>query len=196
MSTTQDSPQRGRMTRPVTRPLTLVREDDGRQEPTPFDARDRSVALATARGQTATSWYARIMGWMLREDGSLDTAAWWITSATQQFTRYYVIYRADWDDARCECQAAKCGQACWHRGLGVLCGRELARLYSPRGRAEAMRAYWRELAAEGNARALGFTTARAVAEAMGIDLNDPNSADLAEQIARSARERAARRSEG
>lgn len=72
--------------------------------------------------------------------------------------RYHVVYSAAQDDALCHCESAqRGGRPCWHRGLAILNGRELARLYAPQGRAEAERTYLRDVAHEGDAWSLGFS---------------------------------------
>ncbi|HEU5343165.1 MAG TPA: SWIM zinc finger family protein [Ktedonobacterales bacterium] len=120
------------------------------------DARTRSIELAQARGETPCSWAARTLGWTLDDaTGALVSLALAIHSAHSEQV-YSVGYRASVDDATCDCPAARYGRPCWHRGLGVLKGRSVARLYSPAGRAEAERAYRADLAAEDNARALGY----------------------------------------
>lgn len=122
------------------------------------DARRRSLELATARGETACSWTAKTLGWTLDEQtGALVSLALAIHSAHTEDV-YAVGYDARQDDASCDCPAARYGQrhGCWHRGLAILKGRSIARLYAPAGRAEAERAYRADLAAEDNARALGY----------------------------------------
>ena len=121
------------------------------------DARTRSLELAEARGETSCSWAARTLGATLEERTSvLVSLALEIHSAHDADTAYTVGYDAQRDDAACTCPAAAHHQACWHRGLGILCGRSVARLYSPAGRAEAARAARFDLAAEHTARALGY----------------------------------------
>jgi hypothetical protein len=123
------------------------------------DARARSIELAQARGETPCSWAARTTGWTLDEQsGALVSLALAIYSAHDADTVYAVGYDARRDDASCDCPAARYGQrhGCWHRGLGIVKGRSVARLYAPAGRAEAARASQADLAAEENARALGY----------------------------------------
>lgn len=123
------------------------------------DARSRSIELAEARGETPCSWAARTLGWTLDErTGALVSLALAIHSAHDAATVYAVGYDARRDDATCDCPAARHGHlhGCWHRGLAIIKGRSVARLYSPAGRAEAARAYQVTLAAEDNARALGY----------------------------------------
>lgn len=119
--------------------------------------RTRSLELAEARGETSCSWAARTLGWTLDDEtGELISLALAIHSAHTDATVYAVTYDARRDDATCTCKAAAHRQACWHRGLGLLKGASVARLYAPAGRAEAERAYRADLAAEDNARALGY----------------------------------------
>lgn len=122
---------------------------------TSTDARTRSLELAEARGETACSWSARTLGWSLDEQsGALVSLSLEIASATSDAV-YSVTYDAASDDACCTCRSAQYGRPCHHRGLACTKGRAVARLYAPAGRAEAARAYQRDLATEGNARALG-----------------------------------------
>lgn len=120
------------------------------------DTRARSLELATARGEAPCSWAARTLGWTLDDaTGALVSLALAIHSAHSEQV-YAVGYRTSVDDAECDCPAASYGRPCWHRGLAILKGRIVARLYAPAGRAEAERAYRADLAAEDNARALGY----------------------------------------
>lgn len=124
---------------------------------TTTDARTRSLELAEAGGETSCSWAAHTRDWTLdATTGALLTLALEIDSASHANMRYAFTYDATTDDARCCCTAAQAGQACWHRGLAVIKGRSMARLYTPAGRAEAARAYRANLAAEDNARVLGY----------------------------------------
>ena len=123
------------------------------------DGRSRSIELAEARGETSCSWAAKTLGWTLDDaTGTMVSLALAIHSAHDASTVYAVGYDVRRDDATCDCPAARYGhhRACWHRGLAILCGRSVARLYSPAGRAEAARAYQATMAAEDNARALGY----------------------------------------
>lgn len=121
------------------------------------DTKTRSLELAQAHGQTSCSHGAKTLGWTLDEQtGELVSLALAIRSATSEETVYTVGYRTAADDAECECPAAAHRSGCWHRGLAIIQGRAVARLYSPTGRAEAERAYCCDLAAEGNAAALGY----------------------------------------
>ena len=123
------------------------------------DGRSRSIELADARGETSCSWAAKTLGWTLDDaTGTLVSLALAIHSAHDASTVYAVGYDARQDDATCDCPAARYGQrhGCWHRGLGIVKGRSVARLYAPAGRAEAARASQADLAAEENARALGY----------------------------------------
>lgn len=125
---------------------------------TRIDQRARSIELAEARGETVCSWHARSIGYTLGEGGDLVNAAWRVASASSDAV-YVVTYIAAGDHAdyaACECRSAQYGRPCWHAGLALMMGRYLARMYSAAGRAEAERAYRRDLAHEGNARALGF----------------------------------------
>lgn len=92
------------------------------------DARTRSVELATAKGHTSCSHSARTLGWHLDERGQLVSLALEIASAHSDEV-YAVGYLASSDDASCDCPAASYGRPCWHRGLAILCGREVARIY-------------------------------------------------------------------
>lgn len=123
------------------------------------DARARSIELATARGETSCSWVARTLGWTLdAHSGALVSLALAIHSAHDADTVYAVSYDARHDDAACDCLAARYGgrHGCWHRGLAIIKGRAVARLYSPAGRAETACAFYADLSAESNARALGY----------------------------------------
>ena len=147
---------------PTTRPLSSTKitqplAESAELAPTPISAAERSVQRAVALGHTTCSWSARLAGWVLRLDGALDNAAWWIQSASREEVRYHVVYSAAQDDALCHCESAQHGRACWHRGLAIMKGRSMAYGYSAAGRAEAARDYWREVAAEDNARVLGFS---------------------------------------
>lgn len=125
------------------------------------DARARSIDLAEARGETVCSWHARSIGLTLdgaNGEGDLVNAAWRVASASSDAV-YTVTYTAagdHGDHAECECRSAQYGRPCWHVGLALMMGRYLAQMYSAAGRAEAERTYRRDLAHEGNARALGF----------------------------------------
>lgn len=120
------------------------------------DARARSLELAEARGETPCSWAARTLGWTLDEHtGALVSLALAIHSAHSDAV-YAVGYLAGSDDASCDCPAGAHHRPCWHRGLAILKGRSVARLYTLAGRAEAARAYRADLAAEDNARVLGY----------------------------------------
>lgn len=110
------------------------------------DPQVRSVALA-ARGHTACSHAARTLGWTLDEDGALVSLALEVASAHGDAV-YAVGYSAASDDASCDCRAAQFGQPCWHRGLAIVMGREVARLYAPAGRAATRREQALELDAE------------------------------------------------
>lgn len=105
-----------------------------------MESKARSIELAQAKGHTACSHAARIIGWVCDGEGDLTSAAWRIASATSD-AEYTVGYLAFTDDADCDCRAGQFGRPCWHRGLGIIIGRELARIYSPAGRAESERAY-------------------------------------------------------
>ena len=121
------------------------------------DARTRSLELAVAHGETSCSWAARTLGWTLDdESGELISLALAIHSAHDADTVYAVGYDARRDDATCDCKAAGFGAPCWHRGLAILKGAAVKRLYSLAGRAEAERAWRADLAAEDNAAALGY----------------------------------------
>jgi hypothetical protein len=120
---------------------------------TPTDARTRSLELAAALGQTTCSHAARTVGWTLDANGALASLALHIASAHSD-AAYCLTYTAASDDAHCDCAAGAHQRACWHRGLALLCGRAVARLYSPAGRAESERTYRADLASEGNTAAL------------------------------------------
>lgn len=120
------------------------------------DLKARSLKLAEARGETPCSWAGRTLGWTLDDvTGQLVSLALEIHSAHTDDV-YAVGYQTSADDAQCECPAASYGRPCWHRGLAILKGRSVARLYVSAGRAETERAYRADLAAEDNARALGY----------------------------------------
>ncbi|HZC04072.1 MAG TPA: SWIM zinc finger family protein [Ktedonobacterales bacterium] len=93
------------------------------------DARARSIELATAKGHTPCSHAAKTLGWHLDERDQLVSLALEIHSAHDE-TRYAVGYLASADDASCDCQAAQYGRPCWHRGLAIICGRDVARIYA------------------------------------------------------------------
>lgn len=120
------------------------------------DARARSLELAEAHGHTSCSHAAKTLGWTLDErTGALVSLVLEISSATSDAV-YAVGYLAGSDDASCDCPAGAHHRPCWHRGLAILKGRSVARLYTLAGRAEAARAYRADLAAEDNARVLGY----------------------------------------
>lgn len=149
---TNDETQTGKQARTQTGGNVLPFSPRSRAE-----LRDRSVALASGRGQTACSWSARTRDWTLAAGtGALVDASWWIASATRDDVRYVVRYDAATDDATCECAAAFARAACWHRGLAIIKGRALRRLYSPEGRAAARREARRDRAQDENAHCLGF----------------------------------------
>jgi len=98
------------------------------------------------------------LGWTLDEtSGALVSLALAITSATCADVVYIVGYRATTDDAECECAAAAHGRPCWHRGLAILCGREVARLYTPTQRTQAARDAHADHAHEAFACAMGYS---------------------------------------
>ena len=98
---------------------------------TKVSARERSVQLAEARGETPCSHKARTLGWTLDEEGGLVSLALEIRSAHQEDVMYTVGYSAASDDASCDCKAAQFNNACWHRGLGIIMGRQLVKFYAP-----------------------------------------------------------------
>lgn len=119
---------------------------------TPLDTKNRSLELAQAQGQTSCSHAARTTGWTVDEaTGELVSLSLAIRSAHGSDTAYTVGYHSGDDDAQCSCRAARMGRGCWHRGLAIIKGRSVARLYSLAGRAEAERAHCADLAAEANA---------------------------------------------
>lgn len=106
---------------------------------TMIDPRERSLELAREKGHTSCSHAARTLGWTLdAQSGALVSLTLEITSATSDAV-YAVTYNAYDDDATCDCPGARYGRhGCWHRGLGILCGREVARCYTPAGRRETL----------------------------------------------------------
>lgn len=110
------------------------------------DARARSLELAEAHGHTSCSHAAKTLGWTLDErTGALVSLVLEISSATSDAV-YAVGYNAYDDDATCDCPAARYGRhGCWHRGLAILCGRDVARCYAPAGRRETLQAQRQEL---------------------------------------------------
>lgn len=113
---------------------------------TTMTAKMRSLKLALTKGHTNCSHAARTLVWALDEDGILASLTLEIQSARSDAT-YGVVYLAAADDGICDCRAALFGRPCWHRGLGILCGRAVAQLYTAVGRAAAERAYHRDLSA-------------------------------------------------
>lgn len=113
---------------------------------TTLDAKTRSIELAQTHGHTACSHAARTLGWTLDDTtGALVSLALEIHSAHSE-TVYAVGYSAATDDASCECTAAQYGRGCTHRGVAIICGREVARIYSAAGRADAEHGYHLDMA--------------------------------------------------
>lgn len=107
---------------------------------TTTDTQARSIELAKVKGHTVCSHAARIIGWTLDETtGALASAAWRISSAHSD-AQYTVTYVAG-GEVQCECQAAQHARSCWHAGLAQLMAAEIARIYSPAGRAACEREY-------------------------------------------------------
>jgi len=89
------------------------------------DAKARSLELARERGYHG-SGPARSIGMTLDGAGQLVALAVRVPSATSE-RDYTVGYLAARDDAECECEAARHGRACFHRGLAIRAGRYVAR---------------------------------------------------------------------
>lgn len=102
------------------------------------DPKTRSLELAAEKGETSCSHAAKTLGWTLDEQGALVSLALEIRSAHSDEQVYAVGYSASDDDASCDCTAANYGHPCWHRGLGILAGRVIARCYTPAARAEQL----------------------------------------------------------
>lgn len=121
---------------------------------TTADAKTRSIELAREHGHTSCSHAARKRGLTLSETTDELVFLEVEIESAHSDARDFLIYQARTDDARCECLAAQNGRGCWHRGVAILCGRVVAKIYSAAGRAEAERDYHRDVACEGNAAAL------------------------------------------
>lgn len=92
------------------------------------DARTRSLELAEARGYWSVCPPGRSMEITLDDGGKVITYTLCIPSASQAGVWHLVTCDVRHDDARCDCPAARCNGACWHRGIGVRSGRYIARL--------------------------------------------------------------------
>lgn len=101
------------------------------------DPKTRSLQLAAEKGEASCSHAAKTLGWTLDEQGALVSLVLEIRSAHGEQV-YAVGYLAAEDDASCDCMAASYGRPCWHRGLGILAGRVIARCYTPAARAEQL----------------------------------------------------------
>jgi len=89
------------------------------------DMRTRSIELAEARGYHG-SGSAQSIGATFGADGQLVALAVRVPSASSDGS-YTVGYLAARDDAECECEAARHGRACFHRGLAIRAGRYVTR---------------------------------------------------------------------